>query len=329
MAFFIALEWRQFEPHTYALFLFAVVATALLAGLGPALVATGLALVAMNSVEYLFHGAFRMDLNDLVQLAVFVTMALTVSLLTAQRQRAQNDLAMANAELRELDHAKDRFIATVSHELKTPMTVILGWASLLRQTHDHDFRETGVAAIEQSARAQARLIEDLLDASRLILGKLHLEIGPVGLVGVVQQAADMIRPAAAAKGVKVEVSLPRDPCVVDGDAMRLQQICWNLLSNAVKFTPSGGKIEVRLTRNERSAEIIVSDTGEGIPEDFLPHIFDPLQQAAGAAAKGGLGLGLAIVRQLVTRHNGTIEARSKGPGKGARFVVRLPLASRT
>ena len=169
----------------------------------------------------------------------------------------------------------------------------------------------------------------MIDMSRLILGKLHLEIGPVGLVPVVQQAVDMIRPAAAVKDVTVDVSLPRDPCVVDGDAMRLHQICWNLLSNAVKFTPSGGRIEVGLTRDEKSAEIIVSDTGEGIPEEFLPHIFDPLQQAPGATAKGGLGLGLAIVRQLVVRHNGTIEARSKGPGKGARFVVRLPLAGST
>lgn len=328
IAFFISLEWRQFQPHTYALFLFAVVAAALFAGLGPALVATALALVAMNYVEYV-RGEFRTDLNDFVQLAVFVTMAVTVTLLTAQRQRAQSDLARANAELRELDHVKDRFIATVSHELRTPMTVILGWAGLLRQTEDDDLWETGLAAIEQSARAQARLIEDLLDMSRLILGKLHLEIGPVGLVPVVQQAVDMILPAAAAKGVTVDVSLPRDPCVVDGDAMRLQQICWNLLSNAVKFTPSGRKIEVRLTRDERCAEVTVSDTGEGMPEEFLPHVFEPLQQAAGATAKGGLGLGLAIVRQLVVRHNGTIEAGSKGPGKGAWFVVRLPLAGST
>lgn len=327
MALFVSLEWRQFQPHTYALFLFAVVATAVIAGLGPALVATALALVAMNLIEYVFHGAFRTDLNDVVQLAVFVTMAVTVTLLTAQRQRAQRDLARANAELRELDHVKDRFIATVSHELRTPMTVILGWAGLLRQTEDDDLWKTGLAAIEQSARAQARLIEDLLDMSRLILGKLHLEIGPVGLVPVVQQAVDMIRPSAEAKGLTVDVSLPRDPCVVDGDAVRLQQVCWNLLSNAVKFTPSGREIKIRLTRDERSAEISISDTGDGIPEEFLPRIFEPLQQAAGATGKGGLGLGLAIVRQLVARHNGTIEARSKGLGKGARFVVRLPLAS--
>jgi signal transduction histidine kinase len=327
IAFFISLEWRQFQPHTYALFLFAVVATAVIVGLGPALLATALALVAMNSIEYVLQGAFRTDLNDVVQLAVFVTMAVTVSLLTAQRQRAQAELARANEQLRDLDQAKDRFIATVSHELRTPMTVILGWAALLRQTEDDQLRETGMDAIERSARAQSRLIEDLLDMSRLILGKLHLQVAPVGLVPVVQEALDMIRPAAEAKGLTVDVSLPRDPCVVDGDALRLKQICWNLLSNAVKFTPSGGKIEVRLTRDARCAEIIVSDTGEGIPEEFLPHIFDSLQQAAGAAAKGGLGLGLAIVRQLVTRHHGTIEARSKGPGKGARFVVRLPLSA--
>jgi signal transduction histidine kinase len=325
VALLIVLEWRDLQPHTYAIFLFAVVATALVEGLGPALVATVLALVAMNYVEFV-QGVFRTDFNDVVQFALFGTMAVTVSLLTAQRQRAERELERVNAELRELDRAKDQFIATVSHELKTPMTVILGWAALLRREHDEDLLQTATAAIEQSAHAQARLIEDLLDMSRLILGKLHLDLSPVGLITVVQQAVDMIRPAAQARGVSVDVSLPRDPCIVEGDALRLQQVCLNLLSNAVKFTPAGGSVEVRLWLDGRLAAIAVDDTGEGIPPDVLPHVFEPLQQARGAVQKGGLGLGLAIVRQLVIMHKGTVGVQSDGPGKGAHFIVQLPLA---
>ena len=205
-----------------------------------------------------------------------------------------------------------------------PMTVILGWASILQQENDDDVRPAAAVAIEQSARAQARLVEDLLDLSRLTLGKLHLEMVPIGLTTTVQQAVAMIRPQAEGKHIVVNVTLPPNPCVIRGDALRVQQICWNLLSNAVKFTPDGGRVDVVLSSTDHQAEINITDNGEGISSDILPRIFEPFRQGNGATAKGGLGLGLAIVRELVTVHHGDVEAHSDGVGKGARFVVRLP-----
>ncbi|HUJ13996.1 MAG TPA: HAMP domain-containing sensor histidine kinase [Thermoanaerobaculia bacterium] len=326
IAFAFVAGFRQVYPHAYALFLFAVVATAFISGYGAALAATLLSMIGINIAEYL-AGAGKIDLSDLIQLAVFATMALTVTSLTAARHRAEMNLERANAELRELDRAKDQFIATITHELKTPITVILGWTGLMRASEDPEMRTAALAAIEQSARAQAQLVEDLLDMSRLILGKLHLQITPTAFVSIVDQSAQMIRPTAAAKNVALVVELSPNPCVVDGDPLRLQQICTNLLSNAVKFTPAGGRVEVRLQCDDRSADLSVSDTGEGIAPDLLPHVFETLRQGKGGVAKGGLGLGLAIVKELVARHHGTIEAHSAGPGKGSRFIVRLPLAT--
>ncbi|SRR5712691_8332638 len=316
----------QLEPHRYAPFLFAILITAFAGGLGPALVATILAVAATNFFYYIVQGQLRLDAEDFVQLLIFVSIALCISFLTTRRQRAERELESANRKLRELDRAKDQFIATVSHELKTPMTVILGWASILRQQNDDDVKSTAAAAIEQSARAQARLIEDLVDLSRLTLGKLHLEMAPVGMSTAVQQAVEMIRPQADSKHIAVNVTLPHNPCVIQGDALRVQQICWNLLSNAVKFTPDGGRVDVALSRRDHQVEINISDNGDGISADILPRIFEPFRQGNGGAAKGGLGLGLAIVRELVAKHHGEVEAQSDGVGKGARFVVRLPAA---
>jgi len=315
------------EPHRYAPFVFAIILVASFGDLGSSLLATFLAVAATNYSEFLAEHRLRLDADDLVQLAIFVTIAMSISILTTRRRRAERELERVNAELRELDLAKDRFIAAVSHELRTPMTVILGWAEILGQNEDEELRTAAAAAIEQSAHAQARLIEDLLDMSRLMLGKLHLQIAPVTLVPVVRQAAEMIRPAADAKRLEFSLSLPPDPCVVEGDPLRLQQICWNLLQNAVKFTPEEGRVSLTLARDGSVAEISVSDTGPGIPEQLLPRIFEPFRQGDGAADKGGLGLGLAIVRELVNAHHGTIQAASDGTGKGARFIVRLPLAA--
>jgi len=316
---------KELQPHVYAVFLFAIVATALFGGLRPALTSVILALAASNYLEYLDARRVHLGFEDVIQLSIFATIGVSISLLMTQRRRAESELARANEELRQLDHAKDEFIATVSHELRTPVTVILGWASILRQEDGEELRTTASQAIEQSARAQSRLIEDLLDMSRLTLGKLHLDRAPVALVSVVDQATAMARPAAEEKRVELSTGLPREPCVVDGDATRLQQICWNLISNALKFTPAGGHIDVRLAHDERNAEISVTDTGEGIPAELLPRIFEPLRQGRDSMAKGGLGLGLSIVRQLVSMHGGTVEATSPGPGMGARFTVRLPL----
>jgi signal transduction histidine kinase len=328
-AFLLNILFRdQLQPHRYAPFLFAIIIIAFVGGFGPALVGTAVAVVATNYFDYLVLGKVQLDADDFVQLVIFTTIAVSISFLTTRRKRAERALKQANAELRELDRAKDKFIATVSHELRTPMTVILGWAAILRQENDDQLRTTAAAAIEQSARAQSQLIEHMLDMSRITLGKLHLEVGTVGMATIIQQSVDMIRPEAEAKRIVVRVTLPHDPCVIQGDQLRLQQICWNLLSNAVKFTPEGGHVDVRLSRDDEAVEISISDDGDGIPGDLLPRIFEPFRQGNGSTAKGGLGLGLAIVKELVTMHHGTIEARSDGAGNGARFIVRLPVAGR-
>jgi signal transduction histidine kinase len=305
------------EAHRYAPFIFAIILVSFFTNRSTALFATLLAIVATNYSDFLVEHRLRLDSDDVVQTAIFATIAMSINILTTR-------LAKANAELRELDRSKDRFIAAISHELRTPVTVIMGWAGILRDTDGEAFRQTAAAAIEESARAQARLIEDLLDMTRLILGKMHLQIGPVALGGIVRQAAEMIRPLAEAKSISLDVALADQTCVVRGDAVRLQQVCWNLLQNAVKFTPAFGRVSIELACREGMAEIAVADTGAGIPRDLLPKIFEPFRQGDGAEEKGGLGLGLAIVRELVNAHRGTIEAQSDGAGKGSRFVVRLP-----
>jgi signal transduction histidine kinase len=313
----------ELGTHQYAPFLLAVIVTAFTGGLGPSLLATLLAIAAGNWFDYRLQGTLRLDVEDVEQLLIFVTIALCISFLTTRRQRAERELERANRELRELDRAKDQFIATISHELRTPMTVIIGWAEILKQPNSQPLLPSGIEAIKESAYAQARLIEDLLDMSRLTLGKLHLERAPVAMTTTVQRAASMVEPQAKEKRIELRVALPSDPCVIDGDEVRLQQICWNLLSNAVKFTPAGGRIDVALTHIDHTIELTVSDSGEGIAPELLPRIFEPFRQGNGGAAKGGLGLGLAIVRQLVAMHHGEIAAESEGPGKGARFIVRL------
>jgi len=315
--------------HRYVPFLFAVLLTAFLTGFGPSLLATMLAVVAANYFDYVIDGQLRVDSEDIVQLAIFLSIALSISFLTTKRRRAERNLARANAELRELDRAKDQFIAMLSHELKAPMTVILGWANLLRQQQDLELQATAAAAIESSARAQARLVDDLLDMSRLTLGKMHLEIEVVDVPSTVSQAIDTVRLAAEAKKIAlryVSQCEPRSACVVHGDPLRLQQICWNVLMNAVKFTPAGGHVDVQVSRVDTKVRIAVTDDGDGIAKEIQPHIFEPLRQAR-SADKGGLGLGLAIVKQLVTMHRGSIAVQSDGAGKGARFTVELPAAT--
>ena len=313
--------------HRYAPFIFAIILVAFFGDLGSSLLATLLAIVATNYFDARIEHRVRLDADDLVQLAIFVTIAVSISILTTRRRRAEQQLARANAELRKLDSAKDRFIAAVSHELRTPITVIQGWAQILSQKDGESLRPAAAAAIEQSARAQARLIEDLLDMSRLILDKLQLQRSAVEMADVVREMEEMIRPAAEAKNIEVETRLPPEPCIVDGDAVRLQQILWNLLQNAVKFTPGGGHIALRLAIEGPFARVTVSDDGDGITADLLPFLFDPFRQGDGSASKGGLGLGLAIARQLAAAHGGTIEAHSDGAGRGARFTVRVPLES--
>ena len=234
----------------------------------------------------------------------------------------------ARAEAEAANRLKDEFLATLSHELRTPLTAILGWAKLLADGQVAEARVADAfAAIYRNARTQAQLVDDLLDVSRVITGKLRIEAVPVRLASVVEAAAAVVRPAAAAKGVALEVSADTDVPTINGDPARLQQVVWNLLSNAVKFTPAGGRVEARVRRAGSQVSVAVSDTGQGIEPDFLPHVFERFRQAEMGTTRrhGGLGLGLAIVRHLVELHGGAVTAESEGRGKGSTFIVTLPV----
>ena len=241
-------------------------------------------------------------------------------------------LAMDNAELyhraEEANRAKDEFLATVSHELRTPLASILGWTRLLRRGGlSAEKQARALETLERNARAQTRLVEDLLDVSRIVSGKTRLNVETADLKAIVEAAVDSIRPGADGRGVQLHASL--EPCTLAGDPERLHQILWNLLSNAVKFTPRGGRVTVSLAVRDRTAILTVSDTGQGIRPDFLPHVFERFRQADATSTRayGGLGLGLAIVRHLVELHGGTVSASSTGEGQGATFTVQVPLAA--
>jgi signal transduction histidine kinase/DNA-binding response OmpR family regulator len=234
----------------------------------------------------------------------------------------------ARAEAESANRTKDEFLATLSHELRTPLTAILGWSHLLRMGRlPADSIETALETIERNAKSQSQLIDDLLDVSRIVTGKLRLEVRPIDVAPVVEAALQSIQPLAESKGIQIEKVFDDAPLKISGDPTRLQQIVWNLLSNAIKFTPVGGRVAVRIRRQLGRLELEVRDTGQGITSEFLPHVFDRFRQADGTTtrAHGGLGLGLAIVRHLVELHGGAITVRSDGEGMGAVFVVDLPL----
>ena len=240
-------------------------------------------------------------------------------------------LAVDNARLyRETQsalRARDEFLATLSHELRTPLNAMLGWTQLLRSgSLDETMTIQALEIIERNTRSQAQLIEDLLEVSRIITGKLRLDVRAVELDTVISDALESVRLATEAKGIALEYSKEYD-CTVSGDAHRLQQVVWNLLSNAIKFTPKGGAVSVVLGRADSHAQVIVRDTGQGIAPDFLPHVFERFRQADSSSTRafGGLGLGLGIVRHLVELHGGTAQAQSEGEDQGATFTVLLPL----
>jgi PAS domain S-box-containing protein len=250
--------------------------------------------------------------------------------LEAQRERLYAQEQAARAQAEEASRLKDEFLATVSHELRTPLTAFLGYAQLLQsRKRDEEYIASTVEKMVRSAKAQAQLIEDLLDISRIVNGKLRLETAPVDLSQIVYAALETTKPAAVAKMLRIEERIDPVTGSVLGDANRLQQVVWNLLSNAVKFTPHGGTVTVRLRPKGDQVELAVSDTGRGIDPEFLPYVFDRFRQADGATnrAYGGLGLGLAIVRHLVELHGGSVEAESPGIGHGATFRMLLPLAA--
>jgi PAS domain S-box-containing protein len=243
-----------------------------------------------------------------------------------QAQMIREQAARQQAEA--ANQMKDEFLAVLSHELRTPLNAMLGWAQLLRtRKFDEATTERALEAIERNARSQAQLVEDILDVSLIMQGKLRLQLCPVNLTALIEAAVDSVRPLAEDKDIMMSVSIDASANRVQGDPDRLQQVIWNLLSNATKFTSEGGRIEVNLVRKETFAEIQVIDTGIGISSEFLPHVFERFRQADSTTTRshGGLGLGLAIVRHLVELNGGTVYANSEGEGKGAVFTVQLPL----
>jgi len=250
-----------------------------------------------------------------------------LSLEIAERRRIEEERAQLLIREQQANRLKDEFLATVSHELRTPLNAVLGWARVLRSADiDPELQARALESIERNAQSQARLIEDILEVSRIVTGKLRLKVRTLDMSQVIDAALDVVRPAAEAKDITLRTDIPERPWRGVGDADRLQQIVWNLLSNAVKFTPRGGTVTATLARANGADEIIVTDTGKGIEPSFLPHVFAPFRQADASTTRdhGGLGLGLAIVRQLTELHGGTVRAESQGVDLGARFIVALP-----
>ena len=260
--------------------------------------------------------------------------ALSKEVLERRKAEHQRDELLVSERAARLEaernsRMKDEFLATLSHELRTPLNAILGWAQVLRsedQGLSPDVRQ-GLGVIERNAQAQRQLIEDLLDMSRIISGKVRLDVQRVNLAAVIEAAVDSMRPAAEAKGIRIQQALDPVAGPVKGDPARLQQVVWNLLANAVKFTPKGGRVQVVLERVNSHLEVVVSDTGAGIRPEFLPHVFDRFRQADASSTRqyGGLGLGLSIVKHLTELHGGSVRAKSPGEGMGATFTVMLPL----
>ncbi|QIR39935.1 PAS domain-containing hybrid sensor histidine kinase/response regulator [Tolypothrix sp. PCC 7910] len=272
--------------------------------------------------------------------ALFSIQDVTDLTFRVQEYKHLRDKALAEAEARQrsqeaaeaANRIKDEFLAIVSHELRSPLNPILGWAKLLKKRNLNEITTLrAVETIERNAELQAQLIDDLLDISRILRGKLGLNLETVNLAATIEAALDTVRLAAEAKSIQIHLNLDSKVAQVKGDSSRLQQVVWNLLSNAIKFTPTGGEIEVKLQQINSQVEIQVSDTGKGISPDFLPHVFEYFRQADSTITRrsGGLGLGLAIVRQLVELHGGRVWAESLGEEKGATFTVSLPALQKT
>jgi PAS domain S-box-containing protein len=252
-----------------------------------------------------------------------------LSKLVAEREFFLASERAARSEAERLGHLKDEFLATLSHELRTPLNAIQGWATLLQQpeVRAKDLQR-GLQVIERNVRVQADIINDLLDMSRIISGKLHLEVQAIFLHDIINNAIDAVRQSAVAKNIRIQPLLDTRIGLVRGDPNRLQQVLWNLLSNAIKFTPKGGRVQVILERVNSHAEINVADSGVGIKPDFLPYVFDRFRQADAATTRqfGGLGLGLSLVKSLVELHGGSVRVKSPGENQGSTFVVSLPVA---
>ena len=307
----------------------AVMATAWFAGTGPALAATIVAAVLGARHAQITEG------TAYVHLALFLVHGLVLTGVIAELRRARRDAeqrardAMAAQQQGEsASRMKDEFLATISHELRTPLNAVLGWVHLLRTGKlDVSTAARGLETIDRNIRLQAQLTGDLLDVSKALTGKLRLEPQLSPLDESARQALASATPAAKAKGVRIDLSLPKDPVIVHGDPARLRQIAWQLLANAIKFTPRDGSVEMTVDTFGQDARLIVRDSGLGIDPEFLPRIFERFTQADPSPTRsaGGLGVGLALVRELVELHGGDVEARNRVDGSGAIFIVRFPL----
>jgi signal transduction histidine kinase/ActR/RegA family two-component response regulator len=245
-----------------------------------------------------------------------------------ERQQLLESERAARSASERVSEIKDQFLATLSHELRTPLNAIVGWAQILRTgNRREDDLQKGLETIERNARVQAQLIDDLLDMSRIVSGKVRLDIQPIDPSSIIDAALETVRPAAEAKGIRLEKAVDPSSGTLSADPNRLQQVLWNLLSNAIKFTPKGGRVQVVLERVSSHVELSVADTGIGIKPEFVPHVFERFRQADSTTTRryGGLGLGLSIVKHLVELHGGSITAASHGEGMGATFTVSLPL----
>lgn len=265
--------------------------------------------------------AFRIGLPDQRRIALLFTDI-------TDRKKGEDALRQAHIQSEETNRLKDEFLATLSHELRTPLNAVLGWANILRTNEmDRITQMKGLETIERNARAQAQLINDLLDVSRVLTGKMHLEMQPVDLGGIVDDAVRNVLPAIEAKEIQLNTNVDRSVGLILADADRLGQVFWNLLSNAIKFTPRGGQITINLMRVASQVQVQVMDNGEGISADFLPHLFERFRQADASSTRtyGGLGIGLALVRHLMEAHGGSVHAESAGEGLGATFTVIFPL----
>jgi signal transduction histidine kinase len=277
------------------------------------------------TVGRLFFGSRKRERLGEDELTLIQAIADQISM-SLERSRLTAQLQQQTKLLQKADKAKDAFLATVSHDLRTPLTAILGYAYMLKRgTCDKQRTAHAIDVIIRAAKAQSQLVNDLLDVSRILAGKLELDKKPVDLNAVMEAALDTIRPAVDAKAQRLEAQL-LPGVIIAGDPNRLQQVFWNLLSNAVKFVPDGGLITVQLEAQETAIRVIVSDSGVGISPENLPHVFERFWQAESAKARSctGLGLGLAIVQHLIELHGGSVIAESDGKNRGARFIVSLP-----
>jgi signal transduction histidine kinase len=320
------------EGTPYVLFLASVVVSAWYGGGSGGLTAT---VVSVLYIIYFLlhpaHGLWPLTWREVLLLGLFGLVALGVVALTAGRRafddhlaRALQEAEAARRQAEQSSRLKDQFLATLSHELRTPLNAVLGWAHLLASGKVEQSRiPHALASIERNAMAQKQLVDDLLDTSAIVSGRLRLDPKDIDLAEVAGSALDAVRLSMESRNQRLVTDL--QPVRTFGDADRLRQVIWNLLSNAAKFTPPGGEIRLVVARAESAAQIVVADTGRGIRPEFLPHVFDPFRQAESTATRtsGGLGLGLALVRHIVEAHGGRVEVTSAGGGKGATFVVTL------